>query len=78
MHVQPVFDPRWWETAAPEDVADMWQQANSWRDPDRDVSTPTIFDRAAGRIHQEVRDRTGLDRSQVLALAAVQELEHEH
>ena len=56
----------------------MWQEANSWRDPDRDVTTPTIFDHAAGRIRQEVRDRTGLDPTQVLALAAVQELEHEH
>src|SRR5450755_352919 len=34
-HVQPVFDPGWWETAAPCDVADMWQEANSWQDPDR-------------------------------------------
>jgi hypothetical protein len=77
-HLQPVFDPGWWETAAPRDVADMWQEANSWRDPDRDVATPTIFDHAAGRIRQEVRDRTGLDATQVLALAAVQDLEHEH
>jgi hypothetical protein len=56
----------------------MWQEANSWRDPDRAVTTPTIFDHAAGRIRQEVRDRTGLDPTQLLALAAVQELEHEH
>jgi hypothetical protein len=77
-HVQPVFDPGWWETAAPRDVADMWQETNSWRDPDRAVTTPTIFDHAAGRIRQEVRDRNGLDPAQVLALATVQELEHEH
>jgi hypothetical protein len=63
-HLQPVFDPGWWETAAPREIADMWQQANSWRGPDRDVSTPTIFDRAAGRIGQEVGDRTGLDVTQ--------------
>jgi len=77
-HLQPVFDPGWWETAAPRDVADMWQETNSWRDPARAVATPTIFDHAAGRIRQEVSDRTGLDPTQVLALAAVQELEHEH
>jgi hypothetical protein len=77
-HLQPAFDPGWWETAAPRDIADMWQEANSWRDPDRDAATPTIFDRAAGRIHQEVHDRTGLDPTQVLALAGVQELEHEY
>jgi hypothetical protein len=77
-HLQPVFDPGWWETATPREVADMWQEANSWRDPDRDVATPTIFDHATGQIRQEVRDRTGLDPTQVLALAAVQELEHEH
>jgi hypothetical protein len=56
----------------------MWQRANSWREPDAPVSTPTIFDHATDRIGQEVRDRTGLDVTQVLALAAVQELEHEH
>ncbi len=77
-HLQPVFDPGWWETARPGDVADMWQEAHSWHDPDHDDATPTIFDRAAGRIQQEVRDRAGLDPTQVLAFAAVQELEHEH
>ena len=77
-HLQPMFDPGWWETATPRNIADMWQETSSWRDPDRDVATPTIFDHAAGRIRQEVSDRTGLDPTQVLALAAVQELEHEH
>jgi hypothetical protein len=77
-HLQPMFDPGWWETAGPQEVADMWQEADSWRDPDRDVATPTIFDHAAGRIRQEVRDRSGLDPTQVMTIAAVQELEHEH
>jgi len=77
-HLQPVFEPGWWQTATPRDVADMWQEANSWRDADRDVATPTIFDHAAGRIRQEVSDRTGLDATQILAVAAVQDLEHEH
>ena len=77
-HLQPVFDPGWWETATPQDVADMWQEANSWRDPDRAAIQPTVFDHAAGRIRQEVRDRSGLDPTQILTLAAVQELEHEH
>ena len=76
--VRPVFDDAWWETAAPQDIADMWQEANSWRDPDQDTATPTIFDHAADRIRQEVRDRSGLDPVPSLALAAVQELEHEH
>jgi hypothetical protein len=40
----------------------MWQEANSWRDLDRAAIQPTIFDYAAGRIRQEVRDRSGLDR----------------
>jgi hypothetical protein len=77
-HLQPVFDPGWWGTATTQEVAEMWQEANSWRDPERAVATPTIFDHAAGRIRQEVRDRSGLDTTQVIALAAVQELEHEH
>ena len=77
-HLQPVFDPGWWETATPQDVADMWQEADSWRDPDRAEIQPTVFDHAAGRIRQEVRDRSGLDPTQILTLAAVRELEHEH
>jgi hypothetical protein len=76
--LRPVFEPGWWETAGPQDVADMWQEANSWRDPDGAAIQPTIFDHAAGRIRQEVRDRSGLDPTQVIALAAVQELEREH
>ena len=76
--LRPVFDDAWWETAGPREIADMWQEASSWRDPDQDTATPTIFDRAVDRIGQEVRDRSGLDPTQVLALAAVQELEREH
>ena len=74
--LRPVFDAAWWETANPQQIADMWQQADSWRDPDR--GAPTIFDHAADRIREEVRDRSGLDPTQITALAAVQELEHEH
>jgi len=76
--LRPVFDPGWWEMAEPQDVADMWQEASSWQDPGRAVATPTIFDHATDRIRQEVRDRSGLDPTQVIALAAVQELEREH
>jgi hypothetical protein len=76
--LRPVFDPGWWETARPQDVADMWQEANTWRDPDRAAIQPTIFDHAADRIRQEVRDRSGLDPTQVMTIAAVQELEREH
>lgn len=77
--LRPVFDPAWWETASPQQIADMWQEANTWRDPDQPAAaTPTIFDRAAYRIRQEVHDRSGLDPTQVITLATVQELEHEH
>ena len=73
-----MFDDAWWETAGPREIADMWGEANSWRDPDASSAKPTIFDHAALRIREEVRDRSGLDPTQVVALAAVQELEHEH
>jgi hypothetical protein len=76
--LRPVFDPGWWETAGPQDIADMWQEANSWRDPDRAAIQPTIFDHAASRIRQEVGDRSGLDPTQIMTLAAMQELEREH
>jgi hypothetical protein len=74
--LRPVFDDAWWETAGAREIADMWQEASSWRDLGQD--TATIFDHAVDRIGQEVRNRGGLDPSQVLALAAVQELEREH
>jgi hypothetical protein len=77
-HLRPVFNPAWWETAGPQDVADMWQQANTWRDPDHNPASPTIFDRAAHRIRQEVQDRSGLDPTQLIALAELQNLEREH
>lgn len=77
-YVEPVLDPEWWETAGPQEVTDMWQQADSWREPDAPESTPTIFEHAAGRIAQEVRERSGLDVTQILTLAAVQNLEREH
>ena len=77
--LRPVFEPDWWATARPQEIADMWQEANTWRDPDQAAAaTPTIFDHAAHRIRQEVRDRSGLDPTQIVTLAAVQELEHEH
>ncbi|MGH2910174.1 MAG: hypothetical protein ACRDK8_12860, partial [Solirubrobacteraceae bacterium] len=76
--LQPVFNSGWWETARPQDVSDMWAEANSWQDPDRPATSPTIFDHAAGRIRQELHDRTGLDPTQMIALAAVQDLERAH
>jgi len=76
--LRPVFDDAWWEMAGPRETADMWEEANSWRDPAASSAKPTIFDHAAHRIREEVRDRSGLDPTQIVALAAVQELEHEH
>ncbi len=32
--LRPVFDDAWWRRAGPREIADMWQEANSWRDPD--------------------------------------------
>jgi hypothetical protein len=77
-HLQPVFDPDWWETAAPADIAEMWQETSTWRDPDAAQVTPTIFDHATARIDEEIRDRAGLEIDQLRMLAAVQALEAEH
>lgn len=75
--LRPVFDPAWWESASPQQIGDMWQGANTWRDQPA-AAPPTIFDHAAYRIRQEVHDRSGLDPTQITTLATVQELEHEH
>ena len=45
----------WWENAAPSDVADAWETAQSWRQLD------PLADRAVERIEREVRERYGLD-----------------
>ena len=79
--LEPVFNDEWWETATPHGVASMLERADSWRTPDSENlgdREPTIFDRAAGRIRQELRDRAGLDPAQVVTLATVQDLEREH
>ena len=31
--LRPVFDEAWWRTATPAEIAGMWEEANSWRDP---------------------------------------------
>ena len=77
--LRPVFDDAWWETAGPQEIADMWQEANSWRDPDQ--ARPR-------RRRSSTTPRTGSarrcaiaavwTRPKCVALAAVQELEHEH
>ena len=76
--LQPVFDEAWWRTATPAEIAGMWEQANSWRDPAAGEEPQSTFDRAAHRIDDELRDKVGLDPAQLQTLAAVQELEGDH
>ena len=82
--LSPVFDDGWWETATPQDVASMWHDASSWTSSPEELAAdavapaPTIFDRAAGRITQEVHERSGLDVADVAALAELQHLERAH
>ena len=56
----------------------MWEQANSWREPDGREHPPSTFDNAADRIDRELRQRAGLDATQLQTLAGIQELETEH
>ena len=76
--LQPVFDEAWWETATPTEIAGMWEQANSWREPNGRELPPSTFDNAADRIDRELGERAGLDATQLQTLATVQELETEH
>jgi hypothetical protein len=77
--LQPVFDEAWWETATPAEIAGMWEQANSWREPDGREHPPSTFDKAVDRIDHELGERAGLDANQLQTLAAIQELvETEH
>lgn len=51
----PVHRDDWWDTARPQDIADAWQTAQTWRGVDPDAA------RAGDRIGQEVRSRWGVD-----------------
>lgn len=73
--LEPVFDEAWWEAADPQQIASAWQQAAGWREENDLGQQPSDFDRAAGRIEHEVRERAGLDIVALLALAELQQLE---
>ena len=78
--LEPVFDDAWWDKATPQDVASVFERADSWSTTDSGNLAdrePTIFDRAAARIRHELRDRAGLDPTQLVTLATVQDLERE-
>jgi hypothetical protein len=48
-------DPRWWETATPEQVAATYEKAAAWEALDPEVA------RSAERMRTELRDRYGVD-----------------
>lgn len=54
-HVAVVDRPEWWNTATPEQVADVWTTAHAWRTHDADV------ERAAGVMETQARERYGVD-----------------
>jgi hypothetical protein len=54
-HVAVVDRPEWWNTATPEQVADVWSTAHAWRTQDADV------ERAAGVMETQARERYGVD-----------------
>jgi hypothetical protein len=68
--IQPVFDRRWWESASVNEVGEMWQESQQWRES-RAGGLTSVFDHAAERIEQETRERWQLDISDVMALAYV-------
>ena len=59
--VTVVHRDEWWEHAAPEKVAQMWQTAHGWRGEDPDV------DAAARVMEDQVRQRFGVDPGQIAA-----------
>ncbi len=51
----PVEGADWWDRAQPQQIAQAWETANSWKDLDPDAQ------RAVDRIEHEVRDRYAID-----------------
>ncbi len=51
----PVEGADWWDRAQPQQIAEAWETANSWKDLDPDAQ------RAVDRIEHEVRDRYAID-----------------
>jgi hypothetical protein len=50
-----VDDPVWWSEAGEEDVRDLWQVANSWRDRDPDIGAQ------GEKLRRETIERRGFD-----------------
>lgn len=53
--VSVVDDPRWWETATPKDVGDMYERARAWRGEDSKAAA------AAELMEKECLNRYGID-----------------
>ena len=72
--IQAVFDHAWWERATPQDAASMWEQAAQWQELGSPDSART-FEEATERINNEASKRWGVDVTQLVALAELQELD---
>jgi hypothetical protein len=66
--VQAVHDDQWWNGAKPEEIADMSETVEQWRYPTLDGDA-SDFEAAHERMTQEVRERWGMDLSEVALLA---------
>src|SRR3954453_2199771 len=51
----PVAREAWWQRAGVDEIARAWETAQAWRDQDPDAR------QAAERIHEQLRDRYGID-----------------
>lgn len=72
--IQAVFDHAWWERATPQDAASMWEQAAQWQELGSPDSART-FHEATERINSEASKRWGVDVTELVALAELQELD---
>src|SRR4051794_5358901 len=72
----PVAREEWWQRADVDKIAHAWETAQAWREHDPDAR------QAAERIHDQLRDRYGIDTNDLRAeegavRAALAELERE-
>jgi hypothetical protein len=53
--LEVVDDPQWWTKAGEEDVRELWQVADSWRDPDAQIAVQ------GEQLQRETIERHGFD-----------------
>jgi hypothetical protein len=73
-----VFDDAWWEHAPSREVASMWEHAAQWQGQHPEADASATAEQASERIRREVGKRWGVDVTELVGLAELQELDRQY